>query len=163
MEIRLATPGDAPALARLRYEFRTSLAHPAESEAEFVARCAEWMAERLAHGSPWRCWLLDTGDVIAGHLWLQLIEKIPNPVPETERHAYITNVYIRPQHRGGGHGERLLETALAFCREHQVDSVVLWPTARSRTLYARHGFAVRDDLLEAILDPGRDLDAHGDA
>jgi hypothetical protein len=29
-----------------------------------------------------------------------------------------------------------------------VDRLVLWPTPESRTLYERHGFAVRDDLLE---------------
>jgi hypothetical protein len=29
-----------------------------------------------------------------------------------------------------------------------VDATILWPTPASRTLYLRHGFAVRDDLLE---------------
>jgi hypothetical protein len=26
--------------------------------------------------------------------------------------------------------------------------VLLWPTPRSRSLYLRHGFATRDDVLE---------------
>lgn len=92
-----------------------------------------------------------------GHLWLSLIEKIPNPAPELERHAYITNVYVRPEGRGGGAGRELMEAALVFCREQQVDSVILWPTARSRTLYARHGFVAPEDMMEAVLDDGRDL------
>jgi hypothetical protein len=50
-----------------------------------------------------------------------------------------------------------METALAHCRESRVDSVILWPTARSRTLYARHGFSEPTDMMEAILDEGRDL------
>jgi len=78
-------------------------------------------------------------------------------VPELERHAYITNVYVRPESRGVGTGEALLEAALAFCREQQVDSVVLWPTERSQPLYARHGFAFPKDLMEAVLAPGREL------
>jgi GNAT superfamily N-acetyltransferase len=155
--IRLATPEDAKALARLRYEFRSALNEAAEDQAAFVERCAGWMAKRLVTGSAWRCWVVEIAEAIAGNLWLQLIEKIPNPGPELEQHAYITNVFIRPAARGVGAGEALVETALAFCREQQVDSVILWPTDRSRSLYARHGFAVRDDLMEAILNDGRHL------
>jgi len=44
-----------------------------------------------------------------------------------------------------------MDAALAFCRELGVDSVILWPTARSRTLFARNGFAVPDDIMEAGL------------
>ena len=42
-------------------------------------------------------------------------------------------------------------------REQGVDGVILWPTSRSRTLYARNGFAVPDDIMEAKLVDGRDL------
>ncbi|MBI5946885.1 MAG: GNAT family N-acetyltransferase [Chloroflexi bacterium] len=161
LAIRLATSADAAALARLRWEFRSALNEATEDEAGFVARCGEWMAARLAAGSAWRCWVVEApAREISGNLWLQLIEKVPNPVPELEHHAYITNVYLQLELRGSGAGELLVETALAWCRERGVDSVVLWPTPRSRTLYARHGFAVRDDVMEAILDPGRDLVGH---
>jgi len=86
-----------------------------------------------------------------------LIEKIPNPVVEFERHAYISNVFVREEQRSAGLGSRLMDMALAYCREKYVDSVILWPTSRSRSLYARHGFVVRDDIMEAVLDGGRDL------
>ncbi len=157
MSVRLATPADADTLARLRYEFRASVNEPVEDEADFVARCSRWMAERLAPGGPWRCWLFEDADGISGNLWLQFIEKIPNPAPELERHAYVTNVYVRPGARGSGAGQALLEAALACCREQRVDSVILWPTSRSRTLYGRHGFATPDDIMEAILDDNRHL------
>lgn len=155
--IRLATPEDAPTLARMRYGFRASLGAAVEDEASFVERCVAWMAPRLADGGPWRCWVAVHDGRIAGHLWLQTIEKIPNPVVELERHAYITNVFVEEALRGAGTGQRLMDAALAYCREHGVDSVILWPTSRSRTLYARNGFAVRDDIMEANLDKGRDL------
>ena len=157
MEIRLAIAADAHELARMRFDFRAGQNQPVESRDEFVARCAPWMAARLGRESAWRCWVADTADGIVGHLWLQLIEKIPNPTPELESHAYITNVYVDPPQRGAGTGRQLMEAALEFCRQSRVDSVILWPTARSRTLYARHGFAVRDDIIEAILDSGRDF------
>jgi GNAT superfamily N-acetyltransferase len=151
--IRLALPADAAVLAQLRYDFRAFTAPPTEPEPAFVARCTHWMAEALR--SPrWLAWIADLNGTVAGNLWLQAIEKLPNPGEERERHAYITNAYVAPAQRGGI-GRLLLETALAWCRANGVDSVVLWPTAGSRTLYARHGFAVRDDLMEAVLDDAR--------
>jgi GNAT superfamily N-acetyltransferase len=157
MPIRLATLADATVLARLRYEFRAQL-NPADEEEEgFIARCSAWMADRLSPSSPWRCWVYEGDSGISGHIWLQLIEKIPNPAPELEQHAYITNVYVRPDARGSGAGQALLGAALSFCKANNVDSVILWPTDRSRTLYARNGFAVRHDLMEAILDDNRHL------
>jgi len=155
--VRLANPGDAAELARLRYEFRAAMHSPEEDREEFIARCARWMEERLVEGSRWRCWVAEADGAIAGHLWLQLIEKIPNPAPEREVHGYITNVYVCPEARGGGTGEALVAAAMDYCATAGVDSVILWPTERSRPLYARHGFAEPVDILEAVLDGGRDL------
>jgi len=141
----------------MRYVFRASLGDAVEDEASFVERVTSWMAQRLGEYGAWRCWVAVQDGAIAGHLWLQTIEKIPNPVVELERHAYITNVFVDEALRGSGVGQRLLDAALAFCREQGVDSAILWPTSRSRTLYARNGFAVRDDIMEANLDQGRAL------
>ena len=157
MEIRLATAADAHELARMRYDFRAGQNEPVETREAFASRCAPWIAAHLGSESAWRCWVAVDGAAIAGHLWLQIIEKIPNPAPELESHAYITNVYVDPAARGSGLGAKLMEAALAFCREARVDSVILWPTERSRTLYARHGFQLPEDMLEATLDDGRDL------
>jgi len=160
--IRPAGPADAAALARLRYEFRSSLNEPTEDEESFVERCRAWMAARLERGTSWRCWIGERDGAISGHLWLQLMEKIPNPAPELEFHGYITNVYVREAARGAGLGAALVETAVAWCREQRVDSLILWPTPRSRALYARHGFVEPEDVMEAILDPGRSFTHPGD-
>lgn len=145
--IRLATPEDAPALAGLRYRFRVELGEPTEPEAEFQERCTRWMAERLAGHPAWCCWVADGPDGLLGHLWLQLIEKIPNPVAEPEHHAYITNVYVLPSARNARLGALLLEAALAWCRQSDIDAVLLWPSERSRSFYQRYGFTERGDLF----------------
>ncbi len=152
--IRLATPVDAPALARLRYDFRASIGEAIEDRGAFIKRCTEWMAERLTGPTPWRCWVAEHDGAITGHLWLYMLEKIPNPTPEAEWHAYITNIYVDPAHRGGA-GTALVEAAIAFAREHRADSAILWPTEGSRSLYHRFGFAQPSDILEAIITPGR--------
>jgi GNAT superfamily N-acetyltransferase len=146
--IRAAKPDDAPELARLRYEFRTERREPVEAAAEFLRRCAEWMGPRLQSDSAWRCWVAEAGGRLLGTLWLQLIEKIPNPVAERELHGYISSVYVIPQRRRAGIGSALLDTCLRECDRMEFDVVFLWSTPRSRVLYQRKGFAMRADLLD---------------
>jgi GNAT superfamily N-acetyltransferase len=149
IEIRLATPVDAPALAQLRYALR-SRPNEIETTSIFIDRCTSWMANHLQHES-WRAWVLEQDKKIIGALWLQLIEKIPNPTSEPELYAYITNVFVNESARSRGLGSRLLNEALTFCKQQSVEAVILWPSEKSRTLYERHGFAVRPDLLELIV------------
>jgi GNAT superfamily N-acetyltransferase len=156
--IRLATPTDAEALARLRYEFRTALDAAVEPATAFYARCTAWMAERLGSDA-WRCWAAETPSAVVGAIWLHFFEKVPNPVGEPEAHGYLTNFYVRTDYRGAGLGEGLLVAALEECDRRHVHSVVLWPTPRSRSLYERHGFAVPRTVLER---PSK-ADLHGHA
>jgi GNAT superfamily N-acetyltransferase len=154
ISVRRATAEDARALAALRYEFRSSRSEPIETESEFVLRCAAWMAPRLAVSEPWRAWLIEIDGTLAGNLWLELVEKIPNPGVERERHGYVTNFYVRTEHRGSGIGTRLLHAALEECGALGVDSIFLWPSDRSRPLYLRHGFRPADEvLIRAHSDP----------
>ena len=145
--IRAATRDDARVLAQLRYRFRIEHGEPIETEEGFVERCASWMADRLGTSPQWRCWVAEGPSGIAGNLWLQLMEKLPNPVSEPEHHAYITNVYVLPDCRNGGLGALLLEVALDWCRNSEIDAIFLWPSDRSRSFYMRYGFSVRDDLF----------------
>jgi len=144
--IRRAMPDDADALARLRWEFRAGIGAARETEAAFTARCALWMRARLGHG-PWRAWVMEVRGEMVGTAWLELIEKMPNPVTEFEVHGYITNVYLRPEMRGRGAGSRLLATVLEECAAQGVHAAILWPTERSRALYARFGFEDRGPVM----------------
>jgi len=144
--IRQATGADALALAALRWEFRAGRDPAVEPEQTFVDRCAVWMARELA-GAAWRAWVAVDAGAIVGQVWLQLIHKLPNPIGERERHAYLSNLYVQPGARGGI-GTALLDTAIAWAKANRVDRVVLWPSARSVTLYRRSGFARDADVME---------------
>ena len=146
--IRRARPSDAAVLAELRFEFRASFGTVEEPREVFLARCERWIHDRLGTQGAWIAWIAEDEGAAAGTIWLQWIEKIPNPVAELEWHAYITNLYVREACRGRQLGSALLETALQAGRERGVDAVILWPTPRSRSLYQRQGFTVRDDLMQ---------------
>jgi len=148
VRIRRGTPADAPVLAQLRYAFRAELDPPVEDELGFIERCTVWMGERLAPGGSWCCWVALLNEAIVGTIWLQQVEKLPNPAGHLGFHGYVSSVYVRPELRNAGLGSALLSACLAHADACGHDAVFLWPSPRSRTLYERHGFAVRDDLLE---------------
>jgi len=143
--VRRATAEDAEALAALRWEFRAPRGLVDEDRDEFARRCAEWMRTRLA-GDPWRAWVAEAGGQIVGTVWLQWVEKMPNPVVEPELHGYITNLYVRETARGGV-GGRLLAAALEDCAAAGVHAAFLWPTERSRSLYRRFGFTGEGEVM----------------
>jgi GNAT superfamily N-acetyltransferase len=147
IDVRDATAADAAALAELRWEFRAGRVAPIETHDAFIARCADWMRRELAPGRAWRAWVACSDVQIVGQVWLRQLEKVPNPVGEREGHAYLSNLYVRPDARGGI-GTRLLQSAVAWAKLNAVDRVVLWPTSRSVTLYERAGFTFRGEVME---------------
>lgn len=109
VRIRLAKSGDYRALAEMRYRLRAETESAAETKSQFVRRCTSWMKKHFQAGScPWRCWVVDDGERLLGHVCVQLFEKIPNPIRgERELHAYVTNFYVLPEMRRQGCGKRL--------------------------------------------------------
>jgi hypothetical protein len=94
--VRVATPADAVALATLRWEFRAGRDRAVESQQAFIDRCTEWMRDGLV-GGRWRAWVAVSagpgGEArIVGQDWVQVIQKMPNPIGERERHAYLSNL-----------------------------------------------------------------------
>ena len=143
--IREATPADSESLAALRYEFRSEIKESVEKRNDFIRRCSGWMSSRLSEN--WRSWVAVHEGEVVGQVWLHLIEKLPNCNGEPERHGYITNLYVKPECRGGV-GKRLLGQSLEWAKQQRVDAIILWPTPRSRSLYTRHGFEMPKDLLQ---------------
>jgi GNAT superfamily N-acetyltransferase len=147
--IRVATSADCRALAEMRYRFRAEVGSPTEPRSRFVRRCTSWMKKRFRVGSSaWRCWVVDDGDQLLGHVCVQLFEKMPNPVNEREVHAYLTNFYVVPEMRSRGLGRTLLKKALSWCRAQGTDAVILWATPESKSLYRRCGLLQSNDILE---------------
>jgi len=151
IEVRIASESDAVMLAGLRYELRSSLHEVVENEVTFIERCATWMEQRLRKQSYWKCWIAEANQIPVGSVWAQLIEKIPNPIDEPECYVYLTNFYVREEYRGKGAGAMLLSVALAWSESNNAQTVILWPTERSRPFYLRHGFSNADNLMELAI------------
>ena len=156
IEIRTARASDVTQLARLRFGLRSRPTN-IESEQEFFERCTSWMTTSLAQDN-WRCWVAERDDALVGALWLQLVEKVPNPAAEPERLGYITNFFVAESQRGKGLGSQMLDEVLTWCRAQRttkgwlISDVILWPSDLSRSLYLRNGFEVPKNLLELELE-----------
>ena len=149
VRIRLARSSDCRAMAEMRYRFRAETGSVTETKSRFMRRCTSWMRKCVRSGSrPWRCWVGDDGKRLLGHVCVQLIEKIPNPVNEPELHAYLTNFYVVPEMRDHGLGKKLLNKALSWCRTRETDAVILLATVASRPLYRRFGLVQPTDMFE---------------
>ena len=148
IKIRMASELDALTLARLLYEFRLSFHDVREDEVAFVERCTVWMRERLRSESLWKCWIAEFDDTAIGDVWVQLVEKIPNPIDEPEYYIYLTNFYVREQHRSHGVGSMLLSEILTWGGSKNVKTIILWPTERSKAFYMRHGFTAAEDVMQ---------------
>lgn len=116
----------------------------------FLLRGIPWFRRRLTDPA-WRGWVAIVDEAIIGHVFIQRIEKVPNPVGEAEGLAYLTNFYVVPIHRGAGIGTRLLEEARTACAMDKVETVFLRPTERSVGLYRRNGYEAAD-FLERMPD-----------
>lgn len=148
VEIRIALETDTATLARLRYELRSASREVVEDEPAFLARCESWMRERLRSREQWQCWIAERETHAIGAVWVQLVEKIPNPVAEAEVFVYLTNFYVREEFRGEGIGSQLLSAVLDWSRDRNASSIILWPTELSTPFYLRHGFSFSDDLMQ---------------
>lgn len=143
MLIRPATDEDTDELARLRWEFRIESGTPATRTYEtFVEEFRAFARDAFADGASWRAWVADDDGRLVGCAWLRLIERVPHPNKTLDERpiAYVTNMFVLASHRNTGLGRALLDRALDFAREREVDGVVLWPSDRSRPFYERAGF-----------------------
>lgn len=153
--LRAARAADYPVLAAMRYEFRAAMDEPDEDRKTFEARMLRWLEQHM--GPSWLAWLAFEREEPIGVVFLHIVDKLPNPVPEPEQLGYVTSLYVRPDRRGAGTGAALLDRALDECRARGLDTVVLWPSARSRSLYERRGFQAPGLVMELPLvdHPGR--------
>ncbi|HEY1175835.1 MAG TPA: GNAT family N-acetyltransferase, partial [Phytomonospora sp.] len=108
--IRRATPTDAKALARLRRQFKTEDNGADTATPNFDATTERWIAERLARGD-WLAWLAEVDGEVVAHVFLAIVERVPDPYEPNHPLGYLTNFYTVPEHRGRGLGAQLLRTA----------------------------------------------------
>jgi GNAT superfamily N-acetyltransferase len=137
--IRQATLADLDELLALRRDFTFEDA-TGDERPEYEREFNVFLAEALERGS-WQIWVAEVDGQVVSHAYVALVDKVPRPIREPRRIAYLTNVYTRPEFRGRGIGSRVLELAQQAAQVVDVELMLVWPSEESLDFYRRHGFA----------------------
>jgi GNAT superfamily N-acetyltransferase len=138
--IRAADLDDIPELARLRWQLYTEREAHDEPFEMYVARFAAFARDALARDD-WRAWCAEEDDRLVAAMWLHTVPRVPAPGHGAPRPmAYLTNMYVEPEHRSHGLGSRMLQVLVEHCTTGGFELVLTFPADDAYGFYERNGF-----------------------
>jgi GNAT superfamily N-acetyltransferase len=141
MTVRRARPDDAPALARLRWQWRVETGDdPGADRDAFLRYFATWAVD---HRSTHLAFLAEVDGRLSGMAWLALADRVPTPGRFDRRTGDVQSVYVVPEARNAGVGTALLQAVLKEARDRELTHVTVHANQRAASVYLRSGF--RDD------------------
>jgi GNAT superfamily N-acetyltransferase len=147
--IRPGRVDDALALADLRYRMDAEDADTSGSAADFAAAFEQWLDR---DGETWQSVVAEDDDHLVGMLWLAPVPRMPRPGnPSPAPIGYVTAFFVEERHRNVGVGQALLAAMNAAADQLPYDTLIVWPSERSASLYQRMGFHPPEELLERSL------------
>jgi GNAT superfamily N-acetyltransferase len=136
--VRRATATDAPALARLRWRWRTEERGEAGVDrAAFLDYFAGWVVDHLPTHVPF---VAEVDGRLAGMAWLMLASRVPHPALLDRRTGDVQSVYVVPELRDGRIGAALLDAVLTDARNRELELVTVHSSDRAVPFYLRSGF-----------------------
>ena len=146
--IRLASLDDVEQLVELRraFTFEDFDADAAIGRPDYENDCRAFLTDAIT-GDRWHIWVAELAGHIVSHAFVALVDKVPRPIRENARIAYLTNVYTQPEFRGQSIGAEIIRCAQAAAREAGVELIIVWPSDRSIEFYEREGFGKPQDAL----------------
>lgn len=153
MQIRQANQQDAAVLAQMRWDFLTErYADNQSSNYPEFAVCFSAFFNRIVTDERWFMWIAEQDGQIASHIFVQMVEQVPNLADSHRYFGWITNVYTRPEYRNQGIGSALMRHVIAWAKTQPIESLNLWHSERSVPYYERLGFTPTPDELMLMLD-----------
>ena len=141
LTVRLAGRDDIEQLIEMRRDFTFEDFQPGgvTELPGFEDDCRAFVSHAIMSGR-WQIWVAEAGGQLVSHAFLALIDKVPRPIRQNRRIAYLTNVYTRPAFRGQGIGTQILRRLQQAARETDVELIIVWPSHESIDFYEREGF-----------------------
>ncbi|GAA1242424.1 GNAT family N-acetyltransferase [Prauserella halophila] len=149
MTIRAARDDELPLLAGMRWRWVIDRGdEPATTRGEFVDTFVSWARTHSEEHHPL---VVLRGDEIIGMAWLALQARVPSPHATDRVVGDLQCVYVTPEHRSAGYGDRLVEAVLTRAGELGLEWVTVHSSRRAVPAYERRGFAVSPRLLQVSL------------
>lgn len=147
--VRIARDDDVAELARLRrlMDAEDGVAVEPAFDDAFVA----WFE---AHGRSFTIVVAELDGRLIGTVWLEVVARVPRPSEvDPAPIGYVTFTFVEPEHRNEGVGAAMLARLRDIAIEQRCETLIVWPSERSATLYRRAGFDDPAELLEQVLRP----------
>jgi GNAT superfamily N-acetyltransferase len=150
-EVRIANEADAVSLARLRWEFRAEDGEAATVSLQaFVDAYVEFFRDGLHRGTRAH-FVAEVDGELVSHLVVQRVPMVPRPKRVHDEWGYVTDNYTKLAFRNRGIGATLLQRAIAWSREQDLELLIVWPSEEAVPHYARRGFESENDIMELSL------------
>lgn len=147
ISVRRATPGDLDELVRLRVLMDAEDGVAAESA--FPATFRDWYA---VYGDRFSIIVAELAGRLVGTVWLERVERVPRPSEVVAAAlGYVTFTFVEVEHRNAGVGRRMLEFLRDEATAQRHETLIVWPSEKSVSLYHRAGFRPPNELLEQVL------------
>ena len=145
--IRPATTSDLDALVLHCRAMFSDMGYREEfALAAMSAKFKVWLLQRMEAGE-YLAWLvIGPDDTVAAGAGLWLMDWPPHVVGRGPRRGNILNVYTSEKFRRRGLARELMLAALAWCRENDVDTIILHASDDGRGLYQSLGFAPTNEM-----------------
>lgn len=152
--IRLATPDDAPVLARHRVSMFRDMGDLPPEQADSLEASARWVIREWIATGTYVSWVASPvgrpQEIIAG-AGLQLRPLLPRPQPGRQviregPEGIVLNVYTERPWRRHGVARALMEAVMTWARTHGVARVVLHASPEGRPLYEQLGFEATNEM-----------------
>lgn len=145
--IRRAATADVETLVAHRRAMFHDMGHNDEVALDsMAAKFRVWLLEHMKAGS-YHAWLVSAPDgSIAAGAGLWLMDWPPHMIGRSSRRGNILNVYTGGSHRRQGLARRLMEAVLLWCRENQIDTIILHASSYGRDLYESLGFTPTNEM-----------------
>lgn len=148
LDVRHATVADATIVAEHRVQMFMDIGSLDSDQAAVLhARLPAILEPMLASGEYVGWFVTDPNDTVVAGAGVQIRHLLPRPETLTEREALVVNVYVTPEYRRQGLARRLMLAILDWCKEQDIERVVLHASPLGRPLYESLGFAPTNELV----------------
>ncbi len=118
---------------------RDGLAACFPPDAQYFSRQSWWHTRPL-----WRVLAQDSSDKVIGHIAVVLRRVLVGPKAEPVTVAGIQSLFVRPDRRGKGISDRMMELAMSEARDREIDAGLLFCVGKYESVYSRMGWTTID-------------------
>lgn len=105
-----------------------------------------WLREHM-NSDEYHAWLVSAPDgSIAAGAGLWLMDWPPHMIGQGARRGNILNVYTEDSFRRRGLARELMDAVLLWCRENEIDTIILHASPAGRSLYEQIGFLPTNEM-----------------